>query len=380
MKPFKIKSTSKHSAECDVLVLRSTSTTRLVFKPLLVDNPREKYASLKGTFIFQKKSINDEWIDLKDLDLSRLRSNEWVKLEIKSEELFFLIKELIALYRIYHKGGIPFGETEYIKVEGGLKELTSLKEDDLKKFFQINKRAGVNLFSRLLNYILSIENPYQVIDKLEKLEVENLQKLNTIIGLTNLKKIVSVWEENSNNPSEEFWQSLFVDNSFILNQIFAFPIILVKGKAYVGGKTVYNTGSNLVDFLFRNKLTKNAVLIEIKTPTTPLIGSKYRDKIYNISNEISGSIIQISNYRQSLNQQYSTLTPEVNEVEVFHPQCVIVAGNVEKELDSTAKIRSFELFRNNLKDIQLITYDELFGKVLNLIELFEEQEEYDVQF
>ena len=305
MKPFKIKSTSKHSAECDVLVLRSTSTTRLVFKPLLVDNPREKYASLKGTFIFQKKSINDEWIDLKDLDLSRLRSNEWVKLEIKSEELFFLIKELIALYRIYHKGGIPFGETEYIKVEGGLKELTSLKEDDLKKFFQINKRAGVNLFSRLLNYILNIENPYQVIDKLEKLEVENLQKLNTIIGLTNLKKIVSVWEENSNNPSEEFWQSLFVDNSFILNQIFAFPIILVKGKAYVGGKTVYNTGSNLVDFLFRNKLTKNAVLIEIKTPTTPLIGSKYRDKIYNISNEISGSIIQISNYRQSLNQQYS---------------------------------------------------------------------------
>lgn len=381
MKQFKIKSTSRHSAECDVLVLRSGHSTRLVFKPLLVDNPKVKYASLKGTFIYQRKGRNDEWIDLKDLDLSKLHSKEWIKLEIKSEELFFLVKELIALYRIYHKDGIPFGEAEYVKVEGGLKDLISLKEGDLKKFFTLNKRAGVNLFSRLLNYILNIENPQQVIDRLEKLEITNLQKLNSIVGLSNLKKIVAFWEENFKNSSEEFWQNVFVSNSFILNQIFAFPIILIKGKAYVGGKTFYNTGSNLVDFLCRNEFTKNAVLIEIKTPTTKLLGPKYRNNIYNISEEISGSVMQIANYRQSLNLKYlSLITESDNEIEAFHPQCAIITGNIREELESSIKKRSFELFRNNLMDIQIITYDELFGKIKHLIELLEENEEDDLPF
>jgi hypothetical protein len=48
---------------------------------------------------------------------------------------------------------------------------------------------------------------------------------------------------------------------------------------------------------------------------------------------------------------------------------LIIAGD-SKELTTGEQIKSFELFRQSLKDIQLITYDELFDKMSKVAELF----------
>jgi hypothetical protein len=50
---------------------------------------------------------------------------------------------------------------------------------------------------------------------------------------------------------------------------------------------------------------------------------------------------------------------------------MVVAGNTEKELIDSDKRKSFELFRNGLKDVEIITFDELFIKVKILIDLLE---------
>ncbi|MFN2576412.1 MAG: hypothetical protein ABR607_01845 [Pyrinomonadaceae bacterium] len=63
-----------------------------------------------------------------------------------------------------------------------------------------------------------------------------------------------------------------MENSFVLEQVFSWPCSIVKDKAYVGGKNVTNTGGKIVDFLLKNRLTQNAALIEIKTPTTRFSG------------------------------------------------------------------------------------------------------------
>lgn len=301
-----------------------------------------------------------------------MRAKEWVQLEIKSEELLKLFRELYPLYKISYKEGIPFGETHYIKAEANLQGLSKVTEHDLNAFFQLHKKAGVKLLSSLLNYTINMQNPQQVIEHLDKLEIDNLQKLNSIVGLSNLKKCLDVWLKNTINSTEEFWQQTFLNNSFILSQIFSFPMLLIKGKAYVGGKSIENTGGNIVDFLCKNEITKNAVLIEIKTPVTNLLGKKYRDNVYNISEDISGSVIQSSNYRNSLYLEHNSITrtPSI-KLNSFYPQCVVIAGNIEKELVTETQKRSFELFRNNLRDIQIISFDELFGKINNLIDLFE---------
>lgn len=372
MEEYKVISTSRNSAECDEIILRTTSKSRLVFKPLIVNNERVKNASIKGFFIYQKKNDSGEWIEYKNLNLSDLSKGQWIKLEIKSEELLHLVKDLIGLYKIYRKEGIPYGKTTYLKIEEGLNELSKMSEEDLKNYFTLNKKAGVNIFSQLLSFVVKMENTEQVINKLAKLEINSLQRLNSLIGLSNLKKNLENWNENRLNSNEEYWQTLFLNNSFLLSQIFPFPIVVVKDKAYVGGKTFENVGGNFVDFLCKNSLSQNAVLIEIKTPTIKLLGSKYRS-IYNVSQELSGSLIQLTNYRYLLNKNFINLKSEYeNNLSGFHPQCVIIAGNISEELQSEKQKKSFELFRQNLKDVQILSYDELFKKVESLVDLFEQ--------
>ncbi|MDO8549257.1 MAG: DUF4263 domain-containing protein [Ignavibacteria bacterium] len=372
MEEYKVVSTSRNSAECDEIVLRTTSKSRLAFKPIIVNNERVKNASIKGYFVYQKKNDSGEWLEYKDLNLSDLQKGHWIKLEIKSEELLHLVKDLIGLYKIHRKEGVPYGKTTYLKAEESLNELSKISEEDLKNFFTLNKKAGINVFSQLLNFAVKMENAEQVVDKLEKLEINSLQRLNSLIGLSNLKKNLETWKENEFNSDEEFWQSTFLNNSFLLSQIFSFPIVVIKGKAYVGGKTFENIGGNFVDFLCKNSLSQNAVLIEIKTPTTKLLGDKYRS-IYNVSEDLSGSLLQISNYRYLLNKNFISLNSDYeNELSSFHPQCVIIAGNISKELQTEKQRKSFELFRQSLKDVQILSYDELFKKVESLVSLFEE--------
>ncbi|MCK5127306.1 MAG: DUF4263 domain-containing protein [candidate division Zixibacteria bacterium] len=373
MEPYRIKSTSRQSAVCDPIILRETSTTRLIFKPSIVHNASQPEASVRGYFIFQKKGRNENWIDYKQLNLSDLRADEWIQLEIKSKELLELFKGLSPLYDISHKDGIPIGEAQYVKVEANLEELSNVTEGDLEKFFQLHKKAGVKLLESLLNYTIGIDDPQHVIEHLEKMEIDSLMKLNSLVGLSNLRRCLKLWRENTNNSDEEFWQQTFLENTLILSQIFPFPVLLIEGKAYVGGKSYDNTGGNLVDFLCSNEITKNAVLIEIKTPTTKLLGRKYRSNVFNISQEISGAVIQLSNYRNSFYLDYDSITREKLEaLEAFSPHCVVIAGNIGEELSSDTQRKSFELFRNNLKDTQVISFDELFGRIEGLIGLLEE--------
>ncbi|QQS36512.1 MAG: DUF4263 domain-containing protein [Ignavibacteriales bacterium] len=372
LEEFTIQSTSKYTAECNEIPIRKTKNTRLVFKPLLIDNLKNKNAVIKGSFFFQKKGIKDDWIDLKDLSLSNLKSGEYVKLELKSDELLNFVKEIVSLYKFHIKEGIQFGETKYIKAHGSLNELSQINEGELKTFFELNKKAGVNVFSKLINYAITIDDSNQLVERLEKLEVDSLQKLNSIVGLSNLKKIYESWLNQSDNADEDYWQKHFAENSFLLSQIFAFPIIILKGKAYVGGKSFDNKGANLLDFLCQNSLTKNTVLIEIKTPMTKLLGSKYRDNIYNVSSDVSGAIIQVSNYKYSLSKDFYSLRSEkLQDMETFNPQSLVIVGNIERELIENDQKKSFELFRNELKNVQIISYDELFSKVKILIDLLE---------
>lgn len=56
-------------------------------------------------------------------------------------------------------------------------------------------------------------------------------------------------------------------------------------------------------------------------------------------------------------------------VEVIEPQCVVIAGNASEELKMRSQRRSFDLFRNELRNIRVITFDELFTRLSGLIEI-----------
>ena len=248
----------------------------------------------------------------------------------------------------------------------------TLNENTLRQFLEIGQKAGIDVTVRLIDWIVAIARTEDVVSVLEKLDVDDLQKLNAAVGLGSLKSVLEIWRNNVSNDNEEFWQGVLAQNSFLFAQLFSFPVIVLDNKAYIGGKGISNRGGNVVDFLCANNLTRNVVLVEIKTPVTKLLGARYRGDIYNISTELSGSVVQVTNYKNSLMKNYMTLAnSEEERFEAFDPQCIVIIGNIDSELADRKQRKSLELFRMGLKDVQVITYDELFGKVEFLVSLLE---------
>lgn len=365
-------STSKSTAQATDVVLRETTTTRLIFKPLLVDNPKNPSASVKGDFLFQRKRRINDWEDFETIPLSSLKSGEGYKLELKTEELITLYNEITNLYEIYRQGGVPRGQRKFVQATPQLEQLAKLTDGDVANFLRSNSKIGVDLIAKLLNWAVNLDDPSPLIEKLVELNPESLHKLNAALGLQSLKRIQGKWSRNAHSSDEEFWQRMLREHSFVIEQVFAWPASIIKGKAYIGGKSVNNTGGNIVDFLLRNRLTRNAALVEIKTPATKLLGPDYRSGVPNASSDLSGSVMQILNYRHSLQEQFIALSKGQSDLfDSFDPQCAVIIGNAGSELDHQDKVKAFELFRNQLRGVLIITFDELFDRTQHLIDLLE---------
>jgi hypothetical protein len=114
------------------------------------------------------------------------------------------------------------------------------------------------------------------------------------------------------------------------------------------------------------------VLIEIKTPQTHLLGPAYRNNVYPLSPELSGAIAQVLRYRQSLTREFNGLIAGLSKpLTLGEPRCVIVAGRADKELLTPAMRDNFELQRERIHGLTVITYDELFKRLERLVELGE---------
>jgi hypothetical protein len=60
----------------------------------------------------------------------------------------------------------------------------------------------------------------------------------------------------------------------------------------------------------------------------------------------------------------------MHKLEVLNPQCVVLAGNRGTELRDDLKAKSFELYRENLTNVMVVTFDELFRKAEVLASMF----------
>jgi hypothetical protein len=187
------------------------------------------------------------------------------------------------------------------------------------------------------------------------------------------KRVVDMlhkWDNNKTNADEGFWQITFRENVYAISQVFAIPLVFIKEAAYVGGMNIDRQNAKLVDYLFSNESSQEAVLVEIKTPATKLLGPKYRGT-YRPSSELSGAVMQALDYRRTLSKNLtSVVNGTSHKLSAFSPRCVVVIGDGALELDNDLKRGAFEMFRLNSKDVEIVTYDELFRKLEVLASLF----------
>lgn len=145
-----------------------------------------------------------------------------------------------------------------------------------------------------------------------------------------LADLLDVWDQNRGKDDEEYWQRLFSDHPEAFSLALEGRAYTLSSKCYVGGKSVANTGGNVLDFLAQHG--GNAALVEIKTPATKLLASqKYRGNVYAPSRELAGSTVQVLEYRHSLVSNLPALSFETPGLRATQPMGVVIIGDLEME-------------------------------------------------
>ena len=138
--------TSRSTADCSDIVLRETGWTRLVFRPMLVDNPHSVEAAIHGSFLYQRKSMKNVWENTRAIPITKLKGGDGVKIELHSAEILSLFRGLAELYRQHAAGGIPRQVTELVRIDSDLGQLASLSKIRSWHFSLHTRQLGKNCF------------------------------------------------------------------------------------------------------------------------------------------------------------------------------------------------------------------------------------------
>lgn len=229
----------------------------------------------------------------------------------------------------------------------------------IDEFSDDDKKAIKDLFDKL-----SLSTDFLTKEALAKTK----EIVDTKYIQETLKKYKELAEIKTDSESlEKKWQEFLKDNSWIFSYIFAQPVILYKREAYVGGKTIENKNGKFNDFLIKNSLSDNVSFLEIKTHKTKLLDStKYRgEDVFSATKDLTGSINQVLNQRDNFQKEfYAHKVKSKGGFETFNSKCVVLIGST-KNLSDEQKY-SFELFRSNSRDVEIITFDELQTKIESL--------------
>ncbi|WP_337043673.1 Shedu immune nuclease family protein [Emticicia sp. 17c] len=231
--------------------------------------------------------------------------------------------------------------------------------NSIDEFSDADKNAIKELFDKLsisTNFLTktALSKTKEIVDT--KYIQETLKKYKELMAL-----------KTDGESLEKQWQEFLRNNSWIFSSIFAQPVILFKREAYVGGKTIDNQNGKFNDFLIKNSLSNNVSFVELKTHKTKLLeNTPYRgEDVYSATKELTGCIVQVLNQRDNFQKEfYGHKVKSKENFETFNSKCVVLIGS-NKDLDDSQKY-SFELFRSNCKDVEILTFDELQRKIESL--------------
>lgn len=377
---IRVSSTSVNTADATPFDLRpQTAQTHLFFDPVLVNNTKEPSNCVSGKLIYERKKSKDADFPSEEsaevISKKIIKSGDSLELSLDTSETKALFQGLQKMYEVFADiGGIPYGSETYVPLDNIAKQLLDMLKDNRASLQSIDQNDCIGLIKELLNLLAQGVDHTDIHHAFEDLELRSIQSIADGVSIAQLKRVACEIEANLFNASEQYWQSeVFEKYQWIIAQLFATPCTIFESKAYIGGKTITNQGGNLPDFLYQNKITRNLSIIEIKTPVTKILGRRYRNNCYSLSDELSGAVNQVLSYRQSLLRNFTQLyysTPE--DFEAFHPQCIVIIGNMEQLLNpdrrmDNAALATFETFRRNLSGVIIVTYDELLQRIKDLL-------------
>lgn len=199
----------------------------------------------------------------------------------------------------------------------------------------------------------------------------------------NLKYDPKYWkayaaENNISSHSEEkVWQFFFEKNEWIFGYglDYRFQQILQR-EVHLSDQELDGSNAVIGDYLLGDKFF--TTFIELKKPSTPLFANeKNRSNSWRLSNDLIDSVSQILEHKASGlirldNNQY--VNGEPLEQKAYDSKVILIIGDwseLEKSgstQERNIKRKTFELFRRDSRNIEILTFDELFERACYIAE------------
>lgn len=237
----------------------------------------------------------------------------------------------------------------------------------------LSKEGGADLVETLINEgIISSKDIVNTSFRKRGLQIfknlkDNSEYWKTYADENGLKK----------HSEEKVWQYFFEKNQWIFGYglDYRFQEILQR-EVHLSDSELDGSNTVIGDYLLGDKFF--TTFIELKKPSTPLFGNeKNRSNSWRLSNELIDSVSQILEHKASGlirmdNPQY--INGEPLKQKAYDSKVILIIGDWS-ELDKSGstqeiniKKKTFELFRRDSRNIEILTFDELFERACYIAE------------
>jgi hypothetical protein len=234
---------------------------------------------------------------------------------------------------------------KFIEVKGNTEELLAI----------LSAAAGSELLPAL---------KYFVSHRLSK------DDINTILGRKDSLDRFSQMLEAPDLHTEANWQAFFEENDWIFGYGLKYRYLqILQREAHISSTNLDGSNDVISDFLLSD--TRFTKLVELKTPNTKLFENRRnRSDSWRLSTDLTDAVSQIlaqkANWElEARNRNYdgdgNLIIERANDVE-----CILVIGSLTT-IAGTAheieiKLKTLELYRRNLRNIEIVLYDELLKR------------------
>lgn len=352
---YRLSSTSLASASVEDVSLTQPDEgrlTRRILRATIVENEKDADATVHACLLHQRRANRKAaWEDVDSFRLSQLRGGEEAKLDLHASETKRLYEELSRLYAV-GDGGVPLGTRKFVVFDlpGG----------------RVPSRDSLEIISELLG-----DRPDEFWRTLDELDPEALRNaaINKVHEMRSDAVETFRRELEADDWDEPHWQRFFEENTWIFGLGLSYHFLpMIQARPAVGGTDASRTGGQESDaMLATGGDLRFTVLVEIKRPDTSLIGGRYRNHVYELGDDLVGGVAQVQGecHRWSVEGSQHTQNRdwlESQRIYAVQPKGILVVGKTGDLGDDRDKWSTFELFRRNTLNPDILTYDELLAR------------------
>jgi hypothetical protein len=348
--------------------------TTLSEKSCTVTLIKKENGKFEPRFVFEIRDLTKKAVETYELPVSNSETR-LIKARVDLEDCHKEFTQLLDF----------LGECKDVEVaSGNYAVITSNQRAQFEQAFKVAEKSDVVQAVREKYGHKLTEQDINIMAKRK----ETLGKFKRLLDEAEYMTEYRAWlqKQGKNNRPEDVWQHFFEDNRWI----FGYGLQLVacvslddrKLETVVVGNDLFDGSGKRIDGLLKTQGAVNrALFTEIKRHDTALLEPYDRPGVFVPSKDLRGAVAQVQKTLHKVNLKVSkvfesiidkTGNPTGESIAFVRPRGVVVIGRLsEFETEHGTNVEtfaSFELYRQQLTGIEILTYDELYARARYIIE------------